>query len=226
MGDQDASITLTEPGDEEPLPIDKPEKESREDTEAVPPVERGALVDRLARELEATNDSESLDTIRGRLGTDTESIEVSVDHCLSRLSKFDAYVDALEEFIDEEGTAQRLIDEFREDVADVEVELEQVHSELADVQETQSAYEDRLTAAESELEALAEIDRKVDQIETRCDDAIVGLQADVEGLQSDVEELDEWRATVVDAVRGDSDGSGDDLEERDDTQAQSAGADD
>jgi hypothetical protein len=70
-----------------------------------------AIAGRLAAELGAGRvDQEELAVLRDELGTDvTGRFEVKLERLQSRVATFDAYIDAMEAFIDEYGTGDEVL---------------------------------------------------------------------------------------------------------------------
>jgi peptidoglycan hydrolase CwlO-like protein len=168
---------------------------------------------------------EDLETIQGALGGVPQSTEVEIDHLQSRVSELEAYTDALEAFIDENGPAQEVLSEFEDDVEDLENELADVHADVASVEESLAdADEDREAlwteveevqskagAVDDLEESLERLRGDVDALDERLADteedvlALADVEDDIESLEDDlddveetVEEIDEWRDQLSD----------------------------
>lgn len=122
------------------------------------------------------------------------SLEAQVTHLQTRLSEFEAYRDALEEFLDEKGTARELL-------ADVESGLENLRERVDSLERT-------VEAERSERRHLAEaVDRLEDRLDERAPsdrvaslaDAVESLESDLDQLSGDVAENAEWREQVSSA---------------------------
>ncbi|WP_436929167.1 hypothetical protein [Halosimplex halobium] len=176
----------------------------------------GSVADRVAAELRRDEASaQTVATLRRHLTPDRPgTVEAKLDHCMTRIGELDAYVDALEEFLDDEGTAEQLLAEVREDLQRVEARTEDVARRVEAVEAAQSRLDDRLAAVESELDDLDEEVESVDELsasveeldaglsETRAEltDAVEAVESDVSRLDDDVESIEEWRSTVVTAL--------------------------
>ncbi|WP_252699679.1 hypothetical protein [Natronosalvus vescus] len=167
----------------EPTPDD-----GEDDWEASHDEGRESVVSTLVAELEAgTVDSEEIDRLRDHLGQDESrtSVGVRLEHVQARMESFAAYVDALEEFLDENGTAAQIQERLQSD-------LETVHDELqaaGDERQTLRSRIDTLEGAqwsEEEIETLVDLaiddlgdDRKgqLEQLTTRIDDLEDALES-------------------------------------------------
>ncbi|WP_415381522.1 hypothetical protein [Halosimplex sp. TS25] len=187
---------------------------------AVPtqPEPHGSVVEQFAEELRRDEpSSQAVATLRDHLGADTSgSVDAKLDHCMSRIGELDAYVDALEAFLDDEGTAEQLLTEVREDLRTIESRVEDVERRVDSVEAAQSRLDDRLASVESDLDTVAELDDAVDDLdasvaETRAEltDAVAEVEAEVSALGEDVESVEEWRSTVVQALSAAQENSSD-----------------
>lgn len=139
-------------------------------------------------------------------GVAPERLTVQLNHLQSQMAEFEAYIDALGEFIDEEGTAQQALAGYKNEVSalretvdglgdglddDVEAnrvaiddlsnELDSIHGDLEQAMSFEESFE-------ASLDELEESVPDVGAIESRLDD--------VEGLDERVEALEELRSRV------------------------------
>ena len=186
--------------------------------------DEGTLAERVALELRRDDPPEAaLATLRGELRPDTNgSVDAKLDHCLRRIGELDAYVDALEAFLDDEGTARQLLTELRDDIERVEARTEDVAERLDTVESAQSDLDARLSSVETELEALddrlgdvEDLDESVEDLdgtvrETRAEltDAVDEVESELARLGEEMESVEQWRATVVDALSGAAEAAG------------------
>ena len=124
---------------------------------AVGGAEGGSLLEQLTDEL-AEADDEQVAAFRQQLGLDavaglSNSDVAHVDQLATKVSKMEAYVDKLEEFIDENGSAQEIFqsvqnkqagleadvdeleDEVEQDIAELETDLDNLRDAVAEVNE-------------------------------------------------------------------------------------------
>ncbi|AWB28619.1 coiled-coil domain-containing protein [Halococcoides cellulosivorans] len=174
-------------------------------------LERGAVADpvkeTLARELGGSSASP------GEGSTDAR-----IKHLQSEVSDLQAYTDALEEFLDDNGKGDELIEEMREEVdsfsADLddlragqdeyESQIDDLESTIDQIQSTSDRLEsdmteirDRVDDAHDEIQTLHEeiedmdgVDDRVEEIESRIDDEVAALESDLDDIQ-------EWREQLT-----------------------------
>jgi len=167
-----------------------------------------SLVGALAAELRNGNvDEDDVKLLRKAFDLVDDGSGGSVDARIQRLqtevADLLAYTDALEEFLDENGTAEQTIEGFREEVESLQSELQEVgelargHEEaLADVQTTVDGVESTVDSLESELDGVLE---EVETVRSEVED-VEGSVESVENTVDDVEESVEAVETSVDDV--------------------------
>lgn len=137
---------------------------------------------------------EQLGVLRDRLADRTSSsADVRIRRVESELARFEAYVDALEAFIEENGTAQEAFAELRAD-------LEQQRSELATLRQTQQA------AADDRADIDAGVDAVRDDV-TAVSDEVEALRTETDELRAEVEELRSLMESLSAVFAGDGDPS-------------------
>ncbi|MGB9962241.1 hypothetical protein ACOZ32_08550 [Halobacterium sp. MBLA0001] len=154
-----------------------------------------ALADAIRNDAVADED---LATIQDAMGGVPESTRVELTHLQSRVSEIEAYTDALESFIDDNGTAQDVLNDLEDDVADLETELSTVRDDVAGVEQS-------VDAAADDRAALHE---RVDDVEATVG-AVDDLESSLDRLRGDVDALDERLADTEDDVLALADVSGD-----------------
>jgi archaellum component FlaC len=210
--------------DETDLDIDLPEPEEESDAEtddgaeaeasegsaaapaaAAPGVAEGSLAAALAEEVRAGDvDDEDLEELRDALGvTADDSTEARIEHLQSEVADLQAYTDALEEFLDEEGDAQTLIGDLREELQETTERFEEIESEL---EELWAAVDE---GVDEELEAVREdIEAVEDEIEAETSERIEALEEDVEELEAELADVAEMRDRLATALGGIATGGG------------------
>ena len=168
---------------------------------------------------------DDLATLQDAFGGVPNSTQVEIDHLQSRVSELEAYTDALEEFLDEEGTAQQLVTDVEDEVSSLSAELGDLSDELADVEasvedaagdrdqlrERVAAVEDDVGAVEDLREDLERLRGDVDAIDERLadtedavmevddlEDDLEDLADDLEDVEEHVDEIEEWRDQLSD----------------------------
>ncbi|MFW6436853.1 MAG: hypothetical protein ACOCYZ_04395 [Halococcoides sp.] len=146
------------------------------------------------------------------------STDARIKHLQNEVSDLQAYTDALEEFLDDNGQGDELIAEMREEVDrfsaqlddlragqdDYESQIDGLEGQVDQIQSTSDRIEsdmteirDRIDEAHDEIQALHEeigdmdgVDDRVEEIESRIDD-------EVAALESDLDEIQEWREQLT-----------------------------
>jgi archaellum component FlaC len=179
----------------------------------------GSLLESLTAEIEAADpDDPELAALRDALGMDLTraSVEARIEHLQSTVSDLEAYTDALEAFLDENGDAQQV---------------------LEDVQESNEELEKRLTEVEATadraLEEASSVNDRIDEDIESLHSEVQALESDLEELSSDVSKVVEMRDRLANALggfageTGGSDAAGNDVESGQDSgDAASADGDD
>ena len=174
------------------------------DTEATangqPNVTSEDIVDTFIHHLEAGLSEEQATRLQEGL-TDAvlprSSLEVRVMYLQSRFQELSAYIDALEEFIDEHGSGDRILAELTDDVETVQDQLEHGEAELdtltARVDSTETHTESLETAFESRHHS---VDDQLSELESAIEDVRDGQQA----LDDRVSGLETFRDSLKDAM--------------------------
>jgi DNA repair exonuclease SbcCD ATPase subunit len=132
---------------------------------------------------------DDLATLQDAFGGVPNSTQVEIEHLQSRVSELEAYTDALEEFLDEEGTAQQLVSDVENEVSSLSAELGDLSNEVAEVE---ASVEDAAGDREQLRERVAAVEDDVGAVED--------LREDLERLRGDVDAIDERLADTEDAV--------------------------
>ncbi len=226
VGSTDDDRSDAEPDDDAAVAVDDEGATSDEPDAAVdsaPAADHG-VAEALAAEIRAGDVADGdLDALRDALGTADgdggddarHSVEVQVEHLQGRVSEIEAYADALEAFIDGDGTARELLEDLRADVETVEArtdaierdvetldrEFETLRGEVHDLAADADAVEDLaddLDRLRGDLDAL---DERVVDVEDG-DDHVADVREDIAGLENDIEEIRQWRDQLTDVFGG------------------------
>jgi uncharacterized protein YukE len=166
--------------------------QSAEPEPTVPP-EPTATVEALVEAFRADDLSEEqLGVLRDRLADRTStSADVRIRRVESELARFEAYVDALEAFIEGNGTAQEAFTELRAD-------LQRNRSEVATLRQTQQA------AATERADVAAEVEELRGDV-TAVTDEVATLRNETDALREEVEELRSLMESLSAVFAGDGD---------------------
>ena len=191
----------------------------------------GTLAATLAEEIsEGRVDDADLAELRDALGVTAEdSTNARIEHLQSSVADLEAYTDAIEEFLDEEGDAQAVLRDVREnyqstvdrfddlaaDIDDVQADLatdtqdlredlamaeDDLSTDIEDLRSDLAAAEDDLAADVGDLrEDLADVEAEVTEA---TEERIEALERDLEALEAELADVAEMRDRLVDALGG------------------------
>lgn len=177
---------------------------------------QGGIAAVLAAEIRNDNVSdEDMALLKKELGTDVpRSVEVRLSRLQSQVETFAAYSEALESFIDENGTADELLtrvdnglDELEETVDDLTIDItaaaderDALSADITSVKTTAESAADRVDELEADLnDTTSQIDGFDDDLGSLIDD-VDDLDSTVETLGADLEEAFEEIGAVAEDV--------------------------
>ena len=172
------------------------------------------VVELLIDSLERGLSDEQRERLRRAIGDAVRprtSLVVQVRYLQSRFEELAAYIDALEEFIDENGTADELLAEVSDELESVQTDVERIQDEYEEIDtrieeaetrqgEFRSSVESRHAELESDFTDLedsltedlrrteTELDSRVSMVETSVSEDLDDLEKRVTSLEKTVEE--------------------------------------
>ena len=199
---------------EDPEPADADEPETAEESEPADAADSPSLVAEMAAEIEDGNvPEEDVDRLRAALGAENrerKSMVVRVEKLQRDVDEVLAYTDALAEFLDENGTGEELITEFRDEVADFREEMGEFQADLSETQETAEENAERVDDLETDVDdRFEDVDDRFDDVHDELADLreeIDAVRAEIEegeveqrlsSLESDVDTLEDWRGRLA-----------------------------
>ncbi|MEF8831310.1 MAG: hypothetical protein V5A23_07220, partial [Halobacteriales archaeon] len=211
--DATAGDAAAGPADVEPEPTPAPGSETApsEGAAGQPAAsDPTATVDALVRALESGEvGPDRRQRLREALGIEsTHGLDVRLEYLQKRVDNLAAYTDAWEEFLAEEGSGDRFVDDVRSRLDALEATVEAgdgaAAPELAD-------RVDRLEATVEQLEADAgppdlearvdELERRHDEDVSRIEDRLAAISDAIEKLKRSLRQFADWRETVNDYLR-------------------------
>ncbi len=159
---------------------------------------QGGIAAVLAAEIRNGNVSEEdMALLKKELGTDVpRSVEVRLSRLQSQVETFAAYSEALESFIDENGTADELLTRVDNGLDELEETVDDLTMDIADAADERESLSADITSVKTTAESAAD---RVDTLEADLDDAtaqIDGLDDDLGSLIDDVDALYESIETL------------------------------
>jgi outer membrane murein-binding lipoprotein Lpp len=206
-------------------PIDGAAPEATDDRSVADSGRDGALVSALAAEIRngdvASEDLELIEAALDRAGK-TGATEARIERLQSDIADLRAYTDALETFLDENGTAEQVIGEFEERLDNLADELAILRADLDANRTTTEELADTVTSVHDGVDDLTSdvdgIRGDVAAVESTVSDlegAVEELRADVDrletegdvserldGIESDLAALQEWREQIQQTFGG------------------------
>ncbi|AGN01689.1 putative coiled coil protein [Salinarchaeum sp. Harcht-Bsk1] len=181
-----------------------PDSEPADVDESPPAAAESPPDDVLARFVDAVDSRDLTETERDRLRSalgleTTTSTEVRVRHLQSNLADLEAYVDAMEAFIDERGTARTLLDRHEGRVEDLRSTLDRHDEGLAELRTGFVDHEQRIETTDSRVGAVEE---RVDELEAdrdrldACVESIELLVQYAEEFGARLDDVEEWQDRV------------------------------
>jgi len=172
--------------------------------DAVATVSGDTLVEALAAEIRQNNVSaEDVKLLRQAFeiaGQEGGSIQARVERLQTDVADLRAYSDAMEEFLDDNGTAQQLLDEFESDIEAIESSVDDMEATVEDNSEEVAAISDEVSSLGSDV---AEIGGDLEDVSDDVD-SVEGTVADLEDSLSELEEtVDDLQESVTDEDVGD-----------------------
>ena len=174
-----------------------------------------SLVAALANELRNQNvTKEDVQLLRKAFdlaSADDGSVKARVQKLQSDVTEVIAYTDALEEFLDENGTAEEMVDEFSEEISEFRAQVEAFDSELDDVQDTATANEEEITSLSSDVDSVestvgdleSQLEGLTDDLESLREDVGDGdVDEQIDEIHDEIEELKEWREQLSSVIGG------------------------
>ncbi|WP_306058089.1 AAA family ATPase [Natronococcus wangiae] len=146
----------------------------------------GSIGARLAAEIrEETVDEEDLEVLRSELDLEPSGPEIAkVEHLQSRVEEVAAYTDALERFLDEQGTGEQLIEDLRAELASFEDDLAAMNDRLEDT-------DSRVDGVETDVESLTDWTADLETDLADVTDDVESVETDLDDVSDDVETVDE-----------------------------------
>jgi peptidoglycan hydrolase CwlO-like protein len=203
QAEEDEAEAEQEDEEEQEAQAEDGEEDEAEETETESAT-NGAMTDidsvatALATEIrEGAVDDDDLEVLKEELdiegGSGGGAVDARIESLQSNVADMEAYVDALEEFLEENGTGEDIITDVQDQIDDLKSEFDGFQSELDGLQ--------------------GDIDENASQVES-FDDDIGELKDDLQSLKGDIKDLDD-DIEDVNQIIGDVEGELEDIDEVD-----------
>ena len=192
-----ATLELNDPNESESTATEGDEQSASEERDEPTISASGeSLTAALAAEIRQKNVSgEDLKLLRRALDVAAQedsggSNRARIEQIQDDISDLRAYTSALEEFLNENGTGEQLIEDFEQQLNSFDQRLESVQSEL-------QSNSDEVSAVNEEVEEMSEtvstVDSEVESLGDEVDEVsndVSSIESEVEDVSSDLEEMD------------------------------------
>lgn len=139
---------------------------------------------------------EDLEVLRSELdGGVPRSVDVRIRRLQSTVADIEAYSDALEEFIDEQGTAEAMLDELRS-------RIDTVESDVAALSDRADAADEERAETAASVEDVESSVVEIEEIVAHVERTVRNVEDDVESVTEDVEDTVEDVAAVESELTG------------------------
>jgi len=221
-GDADSVPGLEDDDDEdiETLDLSDPNNpdssvEAPEESNAAPAdseVQSGAVVATMAQEIRDQNVSpEDVKLLKRALDAVSEDDsdaggvnDARIQRIQGDIADLRAYTDALEEFLEENGTGEDMIQEFGERLDSFEATLEDFEDEVQSATDAATSASDQVDDLSGDVESVeGQLDALEDDIEAVREEIDNGELADrIDETESEIEELKQWREQLSSVIGG------------------------
>lgn len=149
------------------------------------------IIEQLITELNTGDIDESVkDDLRNELNdADSRSVEVRIKRLQSTVADLDAYTEALQAFLDENGTAQELLGSLDERLETATTDITALEEQVETVEMT----------AEQTATELDDTTDRVDELEQRLGSDLDDVGEEIDQLHADISELQEFKQQVESA---------------------------
>jgi len=135
------------------------------------------------------------------------STAAKIDQIQSDIADLRAYTTSLEEFLDENGTAEQLIEEFEGQVEQFEQQLDDVEAALDEQSEQIEAVDESVDSMSEEVDAVSEeVDSMSEEVATvnedvdTLDEEVSSVRREVNGLGNEVEDFEDTMEDIEDDI--------------------------
>lgn len=196
-----ASEAATVTGNEnDPIPESTAPLDESDDQEVTVPV-TGGVARVLAKELREGKVSDSdRELLEEALVPGDGSTDARIEHLQNEVADLSAYTSALETFLDENGAAQELIDEFQAAIDRLETDLDGLDERVGTLDDDVGAVDQRVAGVEATVEEVNEAVGGIEDSLTEVEEAVAGVEATVDELADDVEDLEDDLDRVEDVA--------------------------
>ncbi|WP_247009212.1 hypothetical protein [Halorientalis litorea] len=133
------------------------------------------------------------------------AVDARIESLQTDVSDLEAYIDALEEFLEDNGTGQDLIEDVQSQLDGIQEQMRSVQSDIDDNNQQVDGLDDTVGTIEDDVQSLKgdikDLDDDVSDLEGDLGD-VDNLGDRLDDLESDLEDLQEWRDQLGNVLGG------------------------
>jgi len=134
---------------------------------------------------------------------DGAAVDARIEKLQTDLADMEAYIDALEEFLEENGQGSELIEDVQNSLGDLESQMDEIEDGIEDNADDIASLEGKVNNIKGDMQSLKgdvkDVDDSIDAIQSTVDDLeedlddIEGVSDTIDDIEDDIGELQEWR---------------------------------
>jgi len=195
--------------DSDAEPAERPEDDSAAEAAEASTADvsvEGSVVSALAEEIrQGAVSAEDVKLLRRAFevaGEEGGTINAQIRQIQTDIADLRAYTGSLEEFLDENGTAEQLIEEFENELESFRGQLDSLGSQLGDLEAEYGAVSDDVESVKTEMNGVStEVDELGEEIQD-LDEEVNTVSENVEQFGGDMEDVTDDVDSLGDAVDG------------------------
>jgi len=153
----------------------------------------GAMAEEIRQKNVSAEDVKLLRRVFEIAAEEGGSTAAKIDQIQSDIADLRAYTTSLEEFLDDNGTAEQLIEEFKEQVEQFEQQLDDVEAALDEQSEQIESVDE---SVDSMSEEVATVNEDIDTL----DEEVSSVRREVNGLGNEVEDFEDTMEEIEDDI--------------------------
>jgi uncharacterized coiled-coil protein SlyX len=136
-------------------------------------------------------------------GTDGAAMDARIEKLQTNVADMEAYIDALEEFLEENGQGADLIEDVQSGLDDLESKMGEIEDGIEDNADDIASLEGKVNNIKGDMQSLKgdvkDVDDSIHEMQSTIDDLegdlddIEGVSDTIEDVEDDIVELQEWR---------------------------------
>jgi prefoldin subunit 5 len=136
-------------------------------------------------------------------GTDGAAMDARIEKLQTNVADMEAYIDALEEFLEENGQGEDLIEDVQSGLDDLESKMGEIEDGIEDNADDIASLEGKVNNIKGDMQSLKgdvkDVDDSIHEMQSTIDDLegdlddIEGVSDTIEDVEDDIVELQEWR---------------------------------